>query len=355
MALQADDYADIAINTLADLDEGKLTDNMTKYQSTIALKKVIKDKVKKKTGKALNFNIITDHNNSAESVGLAYTVNPRIKSALNSGTVPWRHVRWDYAWEYTLIAMNGAPREILNFMKTQRMMGTASGIVKFEQMLWRAPVLANTDDWYGIPYWIVKSATAFTAGPGGNFGFNGLTPQDHTTVGGIDPVTEERWRNYAEPYTAVNADDLVKKMRRAMHYTEFEPIVDEIDQHAGTKPDRAVYCNWQTLEPLEVLLKGQNDNLGMDLDPTGGKAMLRRVKLQAVRELDEDTTNPVYGVDWETLEVYGLRSRWMHEDRFAKKPDQPSTGFANVHCSGNTVCYDRRRNWVLSNGTTELA
>ena len=355
MALQADDYADLAINTLADLGEGKFTDNITKYQDTVALKKVIsQEQVKKQAGKSVDFNIMTDHNNSAEFVGLAYTVNPGIKSVLDKGTVPWRRMRYDYAWEYDLLAMNRSPRQIVNFMQTQRIAGHASGIVKLEQFLWRAPTLADDLSPYGLPYWIVKSSTAFTSGPTGNYGFNGLTPQDHTTVAGIDPDIETRWRNYAEPYTAVTQDDVVKKMRRAMHYTNFKPIVNEVPEYAG-RESREVYTNWTTLEPLEVLLKAQNDDLGNDLDPTGGKAMIRRAKLQAVRELDDDTTNPIYGIDWSTIDIIALQDRWMHEDRFAKKPDQPSVGFVNVHCTFNTVCYDRRKNWVLSNGTTELS
>lgn len=356
MAIFQDDFADMVISTLPSLGEGKFTDNISTYQSTIALKKVLKAEVKKERGSSLRFQRINDHNNSFEFVGLANTVNPRIVSVLSQGEVPWKHFEFNYAWEYSLIEMNAgrSPLKIADFMQTQRIAGMASAIIGLEKMLWRAPTVAQEKEWYGIPYYIVKSSTAFTAGDSGNYGLNGLTPQDHTTVANINPTTDTTWRNYAEGYTAVTQDDLVKKMRRAMYYTGFEKLVDEIPEYAG-KPDRSIYCNWQTLEPLEVLLKHQNDNLGMDLDPTGGKAMLRRMSLQAVRELDNDSTNPVYGADWATFDIKGLNNRWMHEDRIARKPDQPSVGFSNVHCTGNLVCYDRRKNWVISNGTTELS
>ena len=356
MPITSDDYADMAISTLANLGEGKFQDNISKYQSTVALKKIMKsEKVMIQGGDKININRAVDHNHSAEHVGLAYTVTPSIRSILNKGEVPWRHTRWDYAWEYTLLAMNSGANQIIDFMQTQRVGGMASAIIKFEQTLWRAPLAADTTTPYGIPYWLVRSATAFTSGDGGNYGFNGLVPQDHTLVGNINPSTEEQWRNYAEPYTAITQDDVVRKLRRAIHYTSFEKLVTEIGQQAKDSDDVSIYTNWAVVDPLEVLLKGQNDNLGMDLDPTGGKAVIRRIKVEAVRELDDDSTNAIWGVNWATFDIVGLRNRWMAEDRFAKKQDQPTVGYANTHCTWNTVCYDRRRNFVLSNGTTEMS
>lgn len=354
--MQAEDYADIAVQTLNDLGEGKWTDNVTEYQNTIALKKLIPDnKVTKQAGDMVRFQVMTDHNNSAEFVELGYTVAPNIPSLATFGRVPWRHLRWDYAWEYSLLAMNRSPRQIMNFMKVQRVGGMASGIVQFEKRMWRVPAVADTLTPYGIPYYVVKSATAFTSGTSGNYGFSGGLPSDHTTVAEIDPTAYPRWKNYAEPYTAVTSDDLVRKMRRAMYYTNFKPIVSEIPEYGGSAKKLSIYTNYAVLSPLEELLKTQNDNLGNDLDPTGGKAVLRRTTVEAVRELDNDTTNPVYGIDWNKMDVIALKDRWMAEDRFAKLPTQPTIGYANTHNTFNVVCYDRRRHWVISNGTTELA
>lgn len=354
--MQAEDYADMAVQTLNKFERGKFTDNISEYQNTVALKVLIPgDMVKLDSGDQLRFQVMVDHNNSAEWVDLGYTVTPNIPSLSTFGRVPWRRIRWDYAWEHSLVAMNRSPSKIVDFLQMQRVGGMASGIIQFEKRMWRVPSSTETKFPYGYPYYIVKSATAFTPGAGGNYGFTGNLPSDHTTVAEIDPAAYPRWKNYAEPYTAVTPDDLIRKMLRAMYYTNFKPIVKGISQHADESPKFSLYTNYSVHAALKEQLKTQNDNLGFNLDPVGDKGALGRASIEPVRELDNDTTNPVYGINHSTFKYIGLKDRWMVEDKFAKLPTQPTMGYCNVHCEGNLVCYDRRKNWVLSTGTTELA
>lgn len=348
MAVQAESFADTVAQTLNDLGENKFTDLMSDYQDTVALKQLIpQNKIQKKAGAEIEFRVQTDHNNSARHVGLGYTVNIDIPSLMTTGKVPWRHTNWHWAWERRLVAMNRAPRKIIDFIKSQRIGGLASAILKFEEALWRAPAVTDDLSPYGIPYYVVKSNTPVTS----NDGFNGLVPSGHTTVAEIDPSTQTRWRNYATQYSAVSFDDLVRKMRRAFRYTDFKPLVKETPEYdLGNK--RGIYTNYPVLGPLEELLRTQNENLGNDLAAKDDAVMFRRADVEWVKELDKDTTNPVYGINWSVLCPIALQGEWMKEETFDKLPSQPTVGYTNTDCSWNLICYNRRKNWVLATDTT---
>ncbi len=69
--LQASGIADLVAMTLPQLGKLKFTDLMSNYQNTIFLKRCMKKgKMTFESGKAVDFNVITDTNHSAKMVGL---------------------------------------------------------------------------------------------------------------------------------------------------------------------------------------------------------------------------------------------------------------------------------------------
>jgi hypothetical protein len=353
MSLQATGIADVLITSLNQLGRLKFTDLMSDYQNTIALKRIFrKQKATIESGPEVQFNIITDTNHSARHVGIGYVSTVNIPNVMTNGKMPWRHTTWNWGVERRIIQMNSGSAKIVDIAQTQRLAAFGSAILLFERTLWRVPnATTETDDPVGIPYFVVKSATAATAA--NNNGFNGTVPSGYTVVANINPTSGAggRWKNYSDAYTAISKEDLIRKMRRARYYTDFMPLVDEIPVY-NTGNDYGIYVNYPTVQALEEILESQNENLGSDIASMDGKVVFLRSSVTPVIELDQDTTNPVYLLNWGELGAQALKNEWMNEQHFDKNPNQPTVTFTNTDCSWNLYCRNRRRQAVLSNGTT---
>jgi hypothetical protein len=164
-------------------------------------------------------------------------------------------------------------------------------------------------------------------------------------------ATNNRWKNYATQYTTVSKDDLIRKMRRAMRYTNFTPLVDDVPTY-NLGDDYGCYTNYAVVGTLEEILEAQNENLGQDIASQDTKVVFRRTPVEWIVELDLDTTNPVYGINWGELHIVGLETEWMHETPVPVNPNQPTIQAVHTDCSYNLICRNRRRQWVVSTNTT---
>jgi hypothetical protein len=349
--LQATAIADLVKSTLNNLGRAKMTDVMSTYQNTIVFKRLFKkNKLMFDGGTECEFNLITGTNESARSVGLYYqaVVNPT--NVLTKGKMDWKHWTFNWSFDHREISMNsGSANKIFDLLKTRRIAALADQVLFVERLFWRLQS-STSSDFAGIPYWIVKSATATTT----NDGFNGGLPSGHSTVANIVPSTPgitPKWNNYTDIYTDVSNDDLVNKLERASDYTNFQPLVDNIPTY--NVGDDYMYCTTRSVRyQLKEILKGQNDNLGFDIDPVGNKLMFRRTPFVWVKELDQDTTGPIYGINWGTFFVKVLSGWWQHETVNAHHDNQPTVGATHVDTTANTYCVDRRRNFVLATAAT---
>lgn len=355
MPVQATSINDVLVASLNQLGRLKFTDLMSNYQNTIALKRIFrKKKAVIENGPEVQFNVITDENHSARHAPLAYVSRVDIPNVLGVGKMPWRHTTWNWAMERRLVAMNSGSAKIVDIAMTQRMAAFASAVILFERTLWRVPA-AGTDEEtlnpVGIPYFVVKSATAATVA--NNNGFNGNVPSGYTKVANITPSTDfsGRYQNYADAYTDIDKSDLIKKMRRAHYYTEFMPLVDDMPTY-DLGDDFGIYSNYVVVGRMEEILESQNQNLGTDVASMDGRVTFRRTNVTPVIELDNDTTNPVYGLNWGVIGAKGLKGEWMYEQHFPAEANQPTISMTNTDCTYNLMCTNRRKLWVISNGTT---
>lgn len=350
MALQAANIADLVTTTLNELGRNRWTDNASAYRKTIAMRMIInKHKTNFDSGKEVQWNRMTALSNAARSVGMGAIDVIDITNQMQTLSVPWRHITWNWAWDFREPLMNSNAAKIVDLIKTRRVAALGSAVELFERLCWRAPALTNDVDFYGIPYYIVKSNTAATSA--NNNGFNGLAPSGWTTVAGVNPTTDSKWRNYATQYTIVSKDDFIRKARRMAEYTDFTPIVDGIPQY-DTGDVVEYYTNYAVSGTLVEILESQNENLGMDLAPFEGKAMFNRTKVNVVPELDNDTTNPFYQVDFGVFGAIGLIGAWMKETNVAQVPGQHTMSATHTDCTLNIVCRDRRKNGVIATDTT---
>jgi hypothetical protein len=272
-------------------------------------------------------------------------------NVLAVGLMPWRNSHWNYAIEDHLVTMNSGDAKIVDYVQSQRMAGLGSHILYMENRLWECPTLANFDiDPVGIPYYVVKSGTAFS---NTNEGMNGLVPSGYTLVAGLNPSTacNGRWKNYAETYTAGSMDGLVTAMCRAQYFTDFMPLVDEITTY-DTGDDYGIYTNYDVTSALRTVLQSQNENLGSEIAYGEGKAVFMRTPLEAVKQLLQDTTAPVYMLNWGELGAKALTGWWLKEQNFAPQANQPTVRLTTVDSTWNLLCTNRRRQAVLATGTT---
>jgi hypothetical protein len=349
MGLQAADIGDLVSSTLRDLGRGKWTDLTSDIQQHHAMKRLMSKRRMKvyDSGYEFQFNVMTGHNNSARFVPLDYTAQVNITDNLIQGSHPFRHVTHNWGINRTEIAMNRAgPNRILELIKVRRKAAMIALVEKMEKAFWQCPAAADEESPHGVAYWIVKSSTAYTT----NDGFNGGAPSGYTTVGGINPTTYSRWKNWAAPYTDVSKADLITKLDAAMDLTEFTPPVDMPTYNEGDSYE--LLTTRSVRKSLKDIAESQNDNLGFDLDPAQGKVRYRRTPVTWVKVLDSDTDAPLYGINWGEFFVATLRGEWMVDTSFDKLPNQPKMSVVHTDSTFNYATFNRRRHFVLSTGTS---
>lgn len=355
--LAASGIADLVNATLPNFPKLKFTDIISTYQNTQVLKRLMnKKKMMMQAGvDAIKFQLATDENHSFRWVGMYATDIFNSDDTLQQGSVPWAHATWNCVWDYKELLMNGNPLTIVNNMKLKRIRMFASAVIALERQFWRLRALADTLTMLGVPNWIVKTATD-AATDATNDGFNGTTPSGWTTVGGLTPGSAalgNKWNNYADAYANVTKDDLIRKMRRAAAKTDFQPIVDNIPTYNKGK-DYEIMTNYKVYGPMVEALEAQNENLGNDIASKEGKVTFMGTPVNYVRELDKDTTDPVFGVDFGEFGFVGLEGAWMKTWTIPMIAGQHSVAAEGNDLTVNLVCTNRRKQWVVSNGTTNI-
>lgn len=342
-AITTAQLGDLVQTTLRELGDLKFTEIATDLQVHTAMKNLLRKKrVDIQAGTAIQFDVMVNQTGAAANVGFGATDNVNIVDTMTQGVFDWRNTSTNYAIVGQEIAMNRSPRRIVDLIRTRRIQSMISLAEIMESNFWGSPPSVNDSltPW-GAPTWFQKSATA---------GFTGGNPSGYTSIA-LDCTRYPRWQNYAAPYTAVSADDLVRAWRKAATFTNFEPAVDNIPTFE-TGEANGYYTNYGVIGPLEELLAAQNDNLGSDVASQDGKVMFRRIPVTWVPRLEADTTNPVYAVPWTVFGTFILGGWWMKETSVPIVPGQHTVAANFVDCTYNFGCRNRRRGFVLSTGTT---
>jgi hypothetical protein len=294
------------------------------------------------SGTGIQWNVLMNVSEAAQHQGLYAPDNVHVMDGMVQASLNWRHSTTNFGIDVREVAMNRSPAQIVDLLNERRIQSRVSLVELLENSFWRFPDSDDDDTPFGLPYHVTKN---------GSEGFNGGIPSGYSDVAGISPTTYPRWNNYTAPYSAVTPDDFMRKLRKAVRLTRFEPPVDNIPTFS-TGDNYGFYTNEALMASLEELLMAQNENLGMDVVPMMNSAVLKRVPIRWVPRLDEDTTNPFYGINWGTFKTYVLRGFWMKEKVNESTADSHNVMVVFVDCTYQWVCKDRRRNFVISNGTT---
>jgi len=183
-----------------------------------------------------------------------------------------------------------------------------------------------------------------------------------SSSGNLSSDLSPRWKNWSAQHTDVSKTDLIRKWREAATKTDFRPPVEgpysNMDYMMYTKTNsgynerRSDYCGYYTtydvLQRLEESLESQNDNLGNDIAPKDGSVMFRMIPVCWVPYLDNnDSTNPVYGINWRAFKPAFLTGEYMRENQVQPHPLHHRTIVQYIDCTYNFFSVDRRRQFVL--------
>ncbi|MCA9366686.1 hypothetical protein KC887_00270 [Candidatus Kaiserbacteria bacterium] len=204
------------------------------------------------------------------------------------------------------------------------------------------PSATNPGVLCGFPFWIQKVTTP---------GFTGGNPSGFTGgAGGIDVASVPGWSNYGDNYDAIHRDDFISKLNKAVEFCRFTPP----HQYSNTvdgDPRYQFITVWSVVEGASKYLDARNDNIR---DLRGNSPMYNGIPIERCPALDDpaspvyDTSNPFYGIDWNSMGLYFLNGREMD-----RKPMRPLENYHNVlvqHMDSTVqlVCKNRRSNFVLS-------
>lgn len=338
--VQAENLGDLTTITLRDLGRLKWTDIATDLQEHYATSHVLrKGRVGFDSGYGIQWNVRPTPGSQAKFTGLFEVDDVNIPDVMTTGNAPWRHLQVKYAIERRELAMNRNPARIVELIKIRRATAMVDMADLIEQKFWGAPSGASDDSPFGIDYWVVGNASA---------GFNG---GNHASFsggpGGIDRDTFARWKNYTDRYVTINKADLMRKLRRASRLTGFmAPYPSEVQEY--NTGDKYSYCtNIDVLEQIEEMAEAQNDSLGPDVASMQDRTLFRKRPIDWVPELDSDTQDPIYGINWGVFKAVFLRGEYMVETVVTGAP-QHTTIRTFIDSSFNFVCYDPRRLFIVN-------
>lgn len=346
--LHASQIADLVTSTLEDMGEPDVTELAYDLTEHVAADELLTASNMEKVGagRKMEWSVLVKDSESAANVGLFQRYTMDHKDGLATAEVEWAFSNFHWNWERRLISMNRSPRRIVNYLKTKRRQALIAWAKLLEANFWDFPSASDTDTPLGLPYWCHKSATE---------GFNGGIPTGYTTVAGLAVTGDyEGWNNYTFPYSDVTEDDFLHAMRKARKKTGFKAPLKGRDasEHGSGKARRAYYTNIDVIMQLERIARNQNENLGRDVTAMDNEVMVGRAPVKYVPKLDEDTTDPFYGIDWDVMKLGYLAGEWMVERTIDFFPDQPTVGAVHTDCQYAIFCYNRRKLFVGSTGVT---
>lgn len=298
-----------------------------------------KDKVLVDGGRGIQETLMDAGPSVARVKKLYQGLNPQSGDHLTTLNVPWCFVDTHWSWVTEEMLINTGKSRITKIIEPRELNARLKLIELLEDQAWSAPTVAQAaaGSPYGMPYYVVKSTST---------GFNGSLPSDHTTVAGVNLNDHPNYKNWTAQYASYTEADVLTKMEDAMYYTGFKAPVHKGDYQFGD--DNRIYCGYPVQRELCKLAKAQNENIGFDLSFVKDTVAFKRIPFIPVQKLEEDTADPIYGINHSTFKPYVLKGDYLRRTGPIRDRDNPDGWIVKIDMGFNFLCLDRRRNWVLS-------
>jgi hypothetical protein len=339
MGLTVDELADITNVTLSSYARGKITDLSTALQKFTFMSNFSDPKKKEvDSGQSIAFEVLTDESGSARHMGFYDQDVTNVPAVTTTGSFPWRGTTTNHSYDIGEPKLqNATAAKLKDIIEIRKAASDVSMLELMETTGWSKPAdSTDTETPYGVPMYVVKNSTQ---------GFNGGNPAGFTSgVGSISSSTYTRWANYTDTYTNITETDFFRNVRRATVFTKFEPSIKIATHNTGDNME--FYTNYTVIGATEEYLMSNNQNLGNDMAPKDGAAMLRRTPINWVPKLEDDSSNPFYGINWGEMKIFILEGFDM-VDLVKKDPLRRHVVQVHTDVRWNLVCRNRRRNFVI--------
>jgi hypothetical protein len=345
MPYQAEELAGLIGTCIKNLGRAKWLDLTTSLQEYFILPMVLDQKKVRfdDPGIGIQYNIVTATSGQARNTKLWDSDQTVQTDHFKQATVPWRHSTASYAFETREQALNsGDDTKILDLVKVRRnnMMVDLANLV--EDDYWSKPA-SSSDDMkvFGLRYWITYGGDADNKQSTAR-NFTGGNPDGFSAgAGGVSSTDVPRWSNFSRGYKSVTKADLVQSMRIGHLSTQFKaPVVSPTYQRGRNTceyfTNQAVYLDFANIG------ESQNQNLGNDLASKDDQMVFRRCPIYYVPKLDEDTNNPIFGINWSWFAPAFVRGWYMKEDKPRVVGNAHNQIVVHMDMSHNLVCYNRR-------------
>jgi hypothetical protein len=336
---QLDDFVNLTLNSFK---RNKWTDLSTEYQEYVFAKLVTDKLVMEEGGPKIEFKIKTRNTGNARNTGLYDTDQVGVEDVTIAAQVGWAKQTTAFAYDIDEDVFQGPRETIVRVLQIREHDAMTDMAELNEENLWTAPTGPTDKRPMGIPFWLQKNSTTEGAFLGGNpSGFS-------DGCAGVSSTAVPRWRNWTFGYSRVNRDDFVRKIKRSLTFTNFRaPVPHPETGYGSTKYE--MYSTYRVQEPLERLAESRNDNLGADVAKYMNQVTIGGVPLRWVPYLeDNDTSDPVYGINWKVLRPYSKKGANMRRSKPKQAPLQNTVRQVFIDNWMNFCCVNRRACFVGS-------
>lgn len=337
--LSAKDIADLVAATQDELGRMRFQQIAQDLQDYEMMGRWLReDKVTFNSGTGIQRTVMKDTSGAAKHTGLFAQDDVNVADVLDTLTVPWRHATTNWAYDVREMYMNKGAERIVDIVKVRRTDAMIDLAEKLEARAWSAPPSSTDKTYpYGVPYWIVKNATA---------GFNGGNPTGFSDTGGIDrsATANANFKNYTFTFSAWTKADLIKDMRTCHRKIGFKSPVKVNDYSNGSIGDRyRIYMGETAISYMEDIGESQNENLGRDIASMDGTIVFRKNPLVWVPYLDSDTTYPIYFINHSVFQPIVLAEDYLRESSPEKLAYSHNVYGCFVDLTYNFCCVDPRK------------
>lgn len=358
MPIRDQDIADLLITTFNKIRREKFIDMSQELTEYIVVPYLLTQRgglVVKKGGVGIEETIMMEHGGRSRFVGEYEEDVITVIDHLKKMKLFYSLLTDNLAYTRSEILDNRGKERINNIIKPRRRALYLRVAETMEENFFQLPDADDSLTPWGLRYWIVKNATA---------GFYGGYPSGFARIADINLTEVPQFKNYTDTYTAISKADLILKMRRAHRRTNWRSPRKDPGVEGDTSPRRLLLCNETGIEGLENIGEAQNENLGRDVAPMDaglntfrgkgglrvspdGEILFKRHPAVYARPLDDDTTNPFYGLDMFTFHAMTQQGDNMRLGDFATAPHQHRVFVAHLDHKHQTICTNRRNNWVI--------
>ncbi len=327
-------------------------------------------------GAEIKDDILFDEDSSYEHYQPNAEFTYRNPQVLTQWSIPWRFVKNEMVWTDHEIGLNtGELSQKSRFHKFKTLKRTKeqnlwAGMMNgLEDDLWAAPDNATMESTTGTkPYSIPTFVNEET----------NTVPQGFTTLQGINPANEAKWRNQVESYNA--APDATtsevwvgfKAFSKMFYQVRFDRLPKQPELSEPVTVPNFIACSLNGISQYEVALRVSQDTFVTTgrQDPAYNHPRYRGIDVVYVSNLDTAAVFPTgsggslstetdtagttnagpryYFINGEYMKSVIHNERWFHKlDPFSPSR-QPFTKIMIVDLWYNFVCRSRRRHGIVN-------